>query len=435
LNFKIHGVNRTVPDILREDASKKFMTFFYSLLLFSSLAFAQTTAAPDPQSVQTLHQFNALSKLACALDVVSAKLPPTSRNPELTCTPDGETTTANTKPTQRIVFKYTSADQIPPALAQKIQASPQDLLSITPDAPWYVSFIDKNDNPVYSPKSGNDYGLTGSNALEVGKMSKSGVTFGVFGYTALFSDRVYSYLNKQTGTITYVPFVGYHATKGPVDTKRIHTGDVQQQQYNESNLMAFFMNDKAKGKMFFYDGAAGFITEQSNDISKIGETALQQSYHHFLGYQKIQDIPDGQDNEYGVYFKAMIGLQQKVFDHKNCSLKVWGEAGGSGDSSGRNDTYALQNAEADFTLKKVPGGMPVSIVFIGGANAQEGPISMAALKAGVGVTVNRLTLEGDAAYLVKGNGFSDAFTPNIPTRIDKDNIYTMKLILKIGPMH
>jgi hypothetical protein len=403
------------------------LALLFSLSLSLPQSFAQTAApAASDQAVlgnsnSILQSLSNLNQPACPLPASTASAPTEG---VLVCTPSTTTPPASTR---RAMFRLTSPSQVPHQVADYLHLGPSELAAVTPQTPLWVSVSLWNDNPLYNSKLGNDYGATGRTTVEVGWVSPKGITFGVYGSTGLFSERVMQYRDKVTGKDTFVPFIGYKETKGPAGSALVKKDGNQNQQFNEDELISFFVNNKEKGETFIWDANLGFDAEQSNKVLPYGESGLQKDLHGLTKITQLHNVPDQKASEYGAFLKGMVGLQNQIFDNATCSLHILGEGGGSFDTTGRR-TYLLQDAQADFTIKK-QNWLPVSIIISGGANAQQGPVSMAALNTGVAIKFHRFTIENSVSFLAAGKGFSQGFTPN-PGRIDRDNLYKLRIIVR-----
>lgn len=311
---------------------------------------------------------------------------------------------------QRAIFKYTDRNQIPKSLQNIVNLDRSG--DVSPKNPLYISLVHKNDN--WPGLQGLDaVGLSAVLKLEVGGVAHNNgkpIAWGGYLYSALYSQRVVR-TQKKNGEQVEHEFMGdwtEFAANLPEDEHTLPGVKDRQVSKNEENtVLALFVNNYPQQKPFMWslEGGLGIVDSNKGLIMH----PVQGLWHNSLGIVKYDSVWDQNDRIYSAYLKGSVGLQQKLFDRKHCTISMNTSGGVSLDTAGRRN-FVTVDVGADIGLISSKSG-DRKIIGLDGSIKYQGPLSggpeTKALSTGMSVDMGRVKVASGVISPIVGNYTED----------------------------
>lgn len=254
-----------------------------------------------------------------------------NRPTQLACDPiertnlDGTTTSTTTCAVSReivdkasvMVLEYDSIDKVPEVLKKEFSAA-----AIADAKSWSkvyvgIGFINDNIQMVGLCKAnttacGDDVGFTTGSKLEVGGVFQN--TYDIKG--ELIAN---TYTQELPGTV-------FRDDQG-----RRHA----QQNFRNETILQILATNQREGKLNYWSAKTGMVNISSKEhFGWLDGTSQQAGFHELLNRVKMgvatkyQNVNDGQKDQWGAFWGAMMGLQKHIELGEGCSTRVYAAAGG-----------------------------------------------------------------------------------------------------------
>ncbi|MEQ1723065.1 MAG: hypothetical protein ABL930_07795 [Pseudobdellovibrio sp.] len=216
-----------------------------------------------------------------------------------------------------LILEYDSIDKVPDALKNEFSAAA--ILDAKKWSKVYVGIGFVNDNiqmvglcPANTTACGDDVGFTTGSRLEMGGVYQN--TYDIKG---------------ELLTNTYTQEVPGSAYRD--DVGRRHA----QQKFRNETILQIVASNQREGKLNYWNAKTGLVNISSKqNLGWLDGTRQQASFHEFLNKVKMgiatkyQNINDGQKDQWGAFWGAMLGLQKHIELGEGCSTRVYAAAGG-----------------------------------------------------------------------------------------------------------
>lgn len=216
-----------------------------------------------------------------------------------------------------LILEYDSIDKVPEDLKKEFSAA-----AISDAKSWSkvyvgIGFINDNIQMVglcrgNTTSCGDDVGFTTGSRLETGGIYKN--TYDIKG--ELIAN---TYTQELAGS-------AYRDNE-----RRRHA----QQNFRNETILQILVSNQREGKLNYWNAKTGVVNISSKEhFGWLDGTSQQAGFHEVLNKVKMgvatkyQNLSDGQKDQWGAFWGAMLGLQKHMELGEGCSTRVFAAAGG-----------------------------------------------------------------------------------------------------------